>query len=176
MGSNLNVLGKGFPAGFSAKFEDPLIRADADKIVKDQQVQIEQEYKQSIDEIDRNFDLRKKELIDNHQAAIEKEKTKWETFKKNEEKKIRLQAESHADSKLHSFKENLRLEEEQEIRRIQMETDNKIRDFERDLEQKFESEKRQLQQNYEKIKHSVEESEKDRFDFEIEKFRAEQGK
>jgi len=44
------------------------------------------------------------------------------------------------------------------------------------LEQKLEQEKRSLVQSYERIRRTVEESEQERFDFEIEKFRKEQNK
>jgi len=57
-----------------------------------------------------------------------------------------------------------------------MRTDEKIREYELDLEQKLEQEKRSLVQSYERIRRTVEESEQERFDFEIEKFRKEQNK
>jgi hypothetical protein len=41
------------------KSEDPLIRAETEKKVKEQRVLLEQEFKQSIQEIERNFELRK---------------------------------------------------------------------------------------------------------------------
>ena len=81
------------------------------------------EYKISIDEIEKHFELRKKDLILQNQNEIEKEKEKWEAFKKSEEKKIRSQAESAADSKLAAFKEKLKLDEEKEMRAIQTNTE-----------------------------------------------------
>ena len=40
------------------------------------------EFKLSIEEIDKHFELRKKELMLQNQQDIEKEKEKWEVFKK----------------------------------------------------------------------------------------------
>ena len=77
----------------------------------------------SIDEIEKHFELRKKDLILQNQQEIEKEKEKWENFKKTEEKKIRSQAESAADSKLAAFKEKLKLDEEKEMRAIHSNTE-----------------------------------------------------
>lgn len=42
-----------------------------------------------------------------NQQEIEKEREKWDQFKKTEEKKIRSQAETEADSKLRAFKSKL---------------------------------------------------------------------
>lgn len=50
-----------------------------------------------------------------NQQEVEKEREKWEQFKKQEEKKIRQQAESEADSKLRNFRDKLRIEEEKEM-------------------------------------------------------------
>ena len=61
------------------------------------------------------FEHRKKELMVQNQQEIEKEREKWEMFKKQEEKKIRSQAESEADHKLRAFKDKLRVEEEKEM-------------------------------------------------------------
>ena len=77
----------------------------------------------NIDEIEKHFELRKKDLILQNQQEIEKEKEKWENYKKTEEKKIRSQAESAADSKLAAFKEKLKLDEEKEMRAIQANTE-----------------------------------------------------
>ena len=78
-----------------------------------------------------------------------------------------------ADSKLQSFKDKLKLDEEKETRNIQMQSEQNIRNYERELEQKFESEKRSLVASYERIRKTVEESEQERFDFELEKFKNE---
>lgn len=56
---------------------------------------------------------------------------------------------------------------------IQMQTERRIREYERELEQKFENEKRALVGSYERIRKTVEESEQERFDFELEKFKNE---
>ena len=47
------------------------------------------QYRSSIEEIDKHFELRKKELMIQNQQEIDKEREKWEQFKKQEEKKIR---------------------------------------------------------------------------------------
>ena len=99
------------------------------------------EYKLSLDEIDKNFELRQKELIQRNAQEIEKEKEKWEQHKKAEEKRIRSQAESAADSKLAAFKEKLKLDEEKEMRAIQSTTEQRVKTYERELEQKLEAEK-----------------------------------
>lgn len=57
-----------------------------------------------------------------------------------------------------------------------MQTEQRIRDYERDLEQKFESEKRGLVASYERIRRTIEDSEQERFEFELEKFKNEQNK
>ena len=53
----------GFAPAFGAKLDDPLIKAETEKKFKERKVQIDLEYKKSYDEIERNFELRKKELI-----------------------------------------------------------------------------------------------------------------
>ena len=40
---------------------------------------LEQEFKQSIQEIDRNFELKKQEMLKNNKTEIEREQQKWET-------------------------------------------------------------------------------------------------
>ena len=129
-----------------------MIRAQTEKKVNEQKEQIEMEFKASIDEIDKHFELRKKELIAQNQHDIEREKDKWEKFKKEEEKKIRSQAESAADSKLAAFKEKLKLDEEKEMRAIQSNTEQRIKNYERELEQKLEAEKLALVASYERIR------------------------
>lgn len=74
------------------------------------------------------------------------------------------------DIKIQSFKDQLRKEEEREIRRVEEETKQKLQEFDRDLSSKFDTEKQSLVQYYERIRKTVEESEQERFDFEIEKF------
>ena len=48
--------------------------------------------------------------------------------------------------------------------------------YEKELEDKLEREKKVLAESYQRIRKSVEESEKERYEFEIEKFRKEQSK
>lgn len=74
------------------------------------------------------------------------------------------------DIKIQSFKDQLRKEEEREIRRVEEDTKQKIQEFDRELSSKFDTEKQSLVQYYERIRKTVEESEQERFDFEIEKF------
>jgi len=57
-------------------------------------------------------------LMAQNSADIEKEREKWDQIRKQEEKKIRQQAESEADTKLRSFKDKLRIEEEKEMQMI----------------------------------------------------------
>ena len=54
-----------FPPGpvFGAKQDDPLIKAQTEKKVIEQKAPLEQQYNQSIKEIDKHFELRKKELM-----------------------------------------------------------------------------------------------------------------
>ena len=70
-----------FAPAFGAKLDDPLIKAETEKKFKERKIQIDLEYKKSYDEIERNFELRKKELIQQNQREIEKEKEKWELYK-----------------------------------------------------------------------------------------------
>ena len=56
-------------------------KAKYDAKFKERKIQIDLEYKKSYDEIERNFELRKKELIQQNQREIEKEKEKWELYK-----------------------------------------------------------------------------------------------
>ena len=61
--TNMSRMAGSFAPAFGAKMDDPLIKAETEKKFKEQKVQIEQEYRQSYDELERNFELRKKELI-----------------------------------------------------------------------------------------------------------------
>ena len=57
--------GVGFVPGpvFGAKQDDPLIKAETEKKVNEQKGVIEMQYRNSIEEIDKHFELRKKELM-----------------------------------------------------------------------------------------------------------------
>jgi len=105
-----------------SKTQDPLIRAEAEKKLKEQRNLYQQEFQQSIEEIDRNFQLRKHELIKQNEEEIEAERQKWEKYKKEQEKKIREEIEADIDSKIQQFKDKLKREEELEIRRVEDET------------------------------------------------------
>lgn len=69
-----------------------------------------------------------------NQQEIEREKDKWDQFKRQEEKKIRSQAETDADSKLRSFKDKLRIEEEKEMQMIRTNAEQRLANFERELD------------------------------------------
>ena len=72
-----------------------------------------------------------------------------------------------------AFKDKLKLDEDKEMRAITSTTESRIKNYERELEQKLEAEKLALVQSYDRIRRQVEESERDRYDFEIEKLRNE---
>ena len=82
--------------------------------------------------------------MDANRQELEREKEKWESFKKTEEKKIRSQAESAADSKLAAFKDKLKAEEEREVREVKLNMETQLRNYERDMEQRVEAEKIQV--------------------------------
>ena len=111
-----------------------------------------------------------------NQHEVERERELWEQKKRKEEKIIRSQAETEADSKLRAFKDQLRIEEEKELQMIRQNAETRLTNFERELDQKLEAEKLQLAGSYERIRKTVEESERERYDFELEKFKNEQNK
>ena len=55
--------GQGAPNIFGAKQDDPLIKAETEKKVNEQKGALEVQFRQSIEEIDKHFELRKKELM-----------------------------------------------------------------------------------------------------------------
>lgn len=50
---------------------------------------------------------------------------------------------------------------------------HRLNNFERELQQKMEAEKLQIESSYERIRKTVEDSERERFEFELEKFKNE---
>lgn len=70
-----------------------MIRAEAEKKIREQRQFYQQEFQQSIEEIDRNFLLKKDELIRQNEEEISREKQKWEKYKKDQERKIRDEIE-----------------------------------------------------------------------------------
>lgn len=84
--------------------------------MKEQRVLLEQEFKQSLQDIERNFELRKQEILQQNKVEVEREKQKWEQKKIAEEKRLREEAEEAADKQLSQFKLKLRQEEEQEMK------------------------------------------------------------
>ena len=97
-------------------------------------------------------------------------------MKRQEEKKIRSQAENEADSKLRAFKDRLAIEEEKEMQQIRTNAEQRMANFERELDQKLEAEKLTLAGSYERIRKTVEDGERERYEFELEKFKNEQNK
>lgn len=45
------------------KASDPLIRAETEKKVREQKAQLEKEFQQSLGDIERNFELKKQQVI-----------------------------------------------------------------------------------------------------------------
>lgn len=56
---------------------------------------------------------------------------------------------------------------------IRQNAEQRLGNFERELEQKLEAEKLSLGGSYERMRRTVEESEKERYEFELEKFKNE---
>lgn len=83
-----------------SKTQDPLIRAEAEKKLKEQKQLYQKEFQQSIQDIDRNFQLKKQELLRLNDEEIDQERHKWESYKKEQEKKIREEMEQDVDAKL----------------------------------------------------------------------------
>lgn len=107
---------------------------------------------------------------------IDYEKQRWEQYKKAEEQKIKEESEKFIDVQLAQFKEKLHVDEERERTAIQKESDEAIRRVEREIQEKFEKEKQTLVESYANIRKTIQESEKERFDYEISKFRQDQGR
>ena len=61
----------GFQPAFGDKNNDVLIQAQAGRKVEEQKSQIEAEFKMSIEEIEKHFELRKKDLLHQNQLEIE---------------------------------------------------------------------------------------------------------
>lgn len=97
------------------KAQDPLIQAEAQKKLKEHRQFHQQEFQLNLDEIDKNFILKKQELIRQNEEEIEREKSKWDKYKKEQEKKIREEIESDIDGKIQHFKDDLRKEEDREM-------------------------------------------------------------
>ena len=102
------------PNAFFAKHEDPLIKAEIDKNLKEQKKLLEQDFARSIEEIDRNFELKKQEIVKQNQLEIEQERQRWEVYKREEEKRIRQELEAEIDQQIAVYKEKLNQEEERE--------------------------------------------------------------
>jgi hypothetical protein len=58
-----------------------------------------------IEAIDRNFELKKQELIRQNEQDIQLEKQKWEKYKQEQEKKIRDEIEHDIDLKIAQYKD-----------------------------------------------------------------------
>ena len=60
-----------------------------------------------LEEIDRNFELKKYELIKQNEEEIQRERDKWDKYKKDQEKRIRDEMEEQIDIKIQGFKEDI---------------------------------------------------------------------
>lgn len=56
------------------KHEDPLIKAQIDKNLKEQKKLLEQDFARSLEEIDKNFELKKQEILKQNQQEVDLEK------------------------------------------------------------------------------------------------------
>jgi hypothetical protein len=79
------------------KAEDPLIKAEIEKNLKEQRKIMQQDLVRSLEDIDKNFGLKKKEIQKQTASEIEQEISKWNTFKKDEEKRIKQEHEREID-------------------------------------------------------------------------------
>lgn len=117
------LAGSSGPNSFLAKHDDPLIKAEIDKNLKEQRKLLEQDFARSIEEIDKNFELKKQEILRQNQVEVEAEKQKWEVYRREEEKKIRAEMEAEIDAQISVYKEKLAQEEERERLQIQKDSD-----------------------------------------------------
>ena len=79
---------------------DPIIEAEINKKVEEQKKVLKQDYDNSIKEIDKNFELRKQEIIEKGNKEREDQRLKWQKYQYEEERKIKQLSEKEADSKL----------------------------------------------------------------------------
>ena len=79
-----------------------------------------------IEAIDRNFELKKQELIRQNEQDIQLEKQKWEKYKQEQEKKIRDEIEHDIDLKIAQYIDQLKRDEDREIRRIEDESKQQL--------------------------------------------------
>jgi hypothetical protein len=84
--------------------------------------------------------------------------------------------EAEVDAQIAVYREKLQQEEERERLQLQKDSEAILRQTERDLEEKFEREKGALVDQYARIRKTVEETERERYEFELEKFKKEQGR
>ena len=137
---------------------------------------LEKEFQESVEQVDKNFKLMAQEIVARQDQEIAAEKQKWELFQREEERKLRAESERQVDAQLGLFREQLRQEEERERLALQREAEAQLRRLEQELDAKLEREQAALVESYARIRRAVEETEKERFDFELEKFRKEQGR
>ena len=104
--------------GLNSKINDPLIKAEADKRIREHRAMYQQEFQKSIEDIDQKFLLKKKELVKQNEEEIERERLKWDKYKKDQEKKIKDEIEADVDAKISNFKDDLKKEEDREIKKI----------------------------------------------------------
>lgn len=65
-----------------SKTQDPLIRAEAEKKLREQRAYYQQEFQQSIEDMEKQFQLHKSELMLQNEREIEAEREKWERYKR----------------------------------------------------------------------------------------------
>ena len=58
--------------------------------------------------------MKKRDIVNENQREIEREREKWENYKQAEEKKIRMQAESAMDAKLKAYQDRIIADGEKE--------------------------------------------------------------
>jgi hypothetical protein len=87
------------------KTQDPIIRAEAEKKIKEQKQLYEEEFQQSIADIDRNFKLKKEEMIRMNEEEIEQERSVWEKYKVDQQAKIKQEIDQELDNKIKGFKD-----------------------------------------------------------------------
>ncbi|CDW77582.1 ww domain containing protein [Stylonychia lemnae] len=150
--------------------------AQVQRILQEQIKILDQDYKESIEHIDKNFELKKQEILKQNEKEIEAEKQKWDLYKKEEERKIKLEQDMHIDAQITLFKEKLHQEEERERLQIQKDSETQLRQYEKEQEEKYIREKQTLEESYARIRKTLEETEKERYEFELEKFRKDQGR
>jgi hypothetical protein len=101
---------------FMDKSKDPLIMAETNKKVEEQRQLIEADFKNQMEDMQRKFELKKQEILQQNKEECKKVAKMWETKKAKEENRIREQAEEQADQSLQEYKVQLKKEEDAEMK------------------------------------------------------------